>query len=129
LFNKVPVKLEIEADSRMLSTVIRNLVSNAIKFTPRGGDVYIKTDTKSKESVSIIIEDNGIGMSSELLQNLFSLKIETGRSGTEGEPSTGLGLLICNDFIKRHSGDIQIVSEIKKGSRVTITIPRRQKEI
>lgn len=128
LFNKVPVKLEIEADLRMLSTVIRNLVSNAIKFTPRGGDVYIKADTKSKESVSIIIEDNGIGMSSELLQNLFSLKIETGRNGTEGEPSTGLGLLICNDFVKRHSGDIQIVSEIKKGSRITVTLPRKQKE-
>jgi ligand-binding sensor domain-containing protein/signal transduction histidine kinase len=124
--HKIPVKLEIEADLKMLSTIFRNLISNSIKFTPRGGAVNIKIDTKSKEDISIIITDNGIGMTQDTIENIFTLNIETGRSGTEGEPSTGLGLLICNNLIKKHSGRIEIISEIKKGSKVIVSLPRRQ---
>ena len=126
LLNKIPVKLEVEADQRMLRTILRNLISNAIKFTPRGGDVQIKADTKSKETISIIVADNGIGMTPDVEENLFTLNIQTGRSGTEGEPSIGLGLLICKYMARKHSGHIEVVSEIKKGSRFTLILPRKQ---
>lgn len=126
IINKIPRKLDIEADPRLLKNILGNLISNAIKFTSRGGDILIKADSSSPDEIKIIIEDNGIGMNQDIINSLFELNVETGRTGTEGEPSTGLGLLISKNLIEIHSGKIEIFSEIKKGSRVIVTLPKTQ---
>jgi K+-sensing histidine kinase KdpD len=92
-------KLEVYADNHMFDTVIRNLVSNAIKFTHVGGNVSVSADYKSDHSILVKISDSGIGISPQLKSKLFQLSEKTNRNGTEGEASTGLGLLLCKEFI------------------------------
>jgi signal transduction histidine kinase len=113
----------IVLDYDYMKRVIVNLVSNAIKFTPGGGFVTLSAKSKPKRKVEIVIADNGIGMEREMIENLFKINIETGRAGTNGEPSTGLGLLICKEFIERHNGTLEVESEKEKGSRFIVTLP------
>ena len=117
----IPDELEILADSHMFETVIRNLVSNAIKFTPSGGKVNV-TSSYNNNSVEIKISDSGIGMTPELKSKLFQINEKTSRPGTEGELSTGLGLLLCKEFIEKHNGKIWVESEVGKGSTFAFTI-------
>jgi len=107
----------------MLQTVFRNLVSNAIKFTPRGGFVYIGAQRTEGNFIEIVIEDTGIGMDSKLMDNIFRLDVQVNRKGTEGEPSTGLGLLLCKELIEKHEGKIRVESETGKGSKFIFRIP------
>jgi two-component system, sensor histidine kinase and response regulator len=118
-----PDDIEFFADSHMMETVIRNLVSNAIKFTHVGGKVIIKADKKSDRAIEFKVIDSGIGMTSDLMNKLFLLNEKTNRKGTEGEPSTGLGLLLCKEFIMKHNGKIWVESEVGKGSIFTFMIP------
>ena len=120
--------LEIYADLHMFETVIRNLVSNAIKFTRKSGEINISAATRLDKNVEIKISDTGIGISQELKSKLFFLNEQTNRKGTEGEPSTGLGLLLCKEFIDMHNGKILVESEEGKGSTFSFTIPERSKE-
>jgi len=120
---EIPDETEVYADKNMLQSIIRNLVSNALKFTSKGGRVCLCAGVKADDKIEIIVEDNGIGMSKEMIDTLFHLNVETGRTGTDGEPSTGLGLLICKEFIEKHNGTLTIESEIKKGSRFIVTLP------
>jgi signal transduction histidine kinase/streptogramin lyase len=122
---KIPEKLVIEADPNMLLTVLRNLVSNAIKFTPKNGQIIISTEIIN-EKITFCIEDNGIGMSKDVSDNLFNLRLKTPGKGTEGESGTGLGLILCYEFIKMHKGKIWAESEPGKGSRFCFTIPLQQ---
>jgi PAS domain S-box-containing protein len=119
----IPSELWIIADNHMFDTVIRNLVSNAIKFTPSGGKVTIKANKRSDNSVEIKIIDSGIGMSAELKDKLFRINEKTSRPGTEGEASSGLGLLLCKEFIEKHGGRISAESETGKGSTFSFIIP------
>ncbi|MEN6551360.1 MAG: two-component regulator propeller domain-containing protein [Methanobacterium sp.] len=119
----IPDDINFYADSNMFQTIIRNLVSNAIKFTPKGGKVTLSARTTDENSVEIIIKDTGIGMSSQMVDNLFRLDVQINRQGTEGEPRTGLGLLICKDFIEKHGGKLWAESEEGKGSIFYFTIP------
>lgn len=119
----IPHEITVFADSNMLQTVIRNLVSNAVKFTRHGGKVNIKAIVAADKSVKIFIKDSGIGMSPAIIDHLFQLDVKTGRNGTEGEPSTGLGLLLCNEFVEKHGGKISVESEEGKGSTFYFTIP------
>ncbi|NVN93925.1 MAG: hybrid sensor histidine kinase/response regulator [Bacteroidetes bacterium] len=119
----IPPKMEVFADMNMLQIIIRNLVSNAIKFTPKGGDVSISANIGVDKIVEIAVKDNGIGMSYEMLDNLFRLDAKHSRPGTEGEPSTGLGLLLCKEFVEKNNGKLWVVSEEKKGSAFCFTIP------
>ena len=114
---------EVFADNNMLQTVIRNLVSNAVKFTPKGGKVSLSAKANSDKSVEISIQDTGIGMSQAIVDNIFRPDVATSRKGTDGEPSTGLGLLLCKEFIEKHSGRIWAESEVGKGSTFSFTIP------
>ena len=107
----------------MIETVIRNLVSNAIKFTPVGGDVIITAERKVDQSTEINVIDSGIGMPAEMKNKLFHISEKTSRQGTEGEPSTGLGLLLCKEFIEKHNGKIRVTSEPGNGSTFSIIIP------
>lgn len=121
--------IEIFADSNILQIVIRNLVSNAVKFTPKGGKIEISAKNNTDDFVEIAIKDNGIGMSKEMIDYLFSLDKHTCRTGTEGEPSTGLGLILCRDFIEMHKGRLWAESEEEKGSAFYFTIPSKEENI
>jgi|WetSurMetagenome_2_1015567.scaffolds.fasta_scaffold03507_2 PAS domain S-box-containing protein len=118
----VPQEIEVFADNHMLDSVIRNLVSNAIKFTSAGGKVTVTTSTREDHLVEVKIADSGIGMTAELRNKLFQINEKTSRPGTAGESSTGLGLLLCKEFIEKHGGRIWVDSEIGKGSTFFFTI-------
>ncbi len=114
---------QLYADRNMINTVIRNLISNAIKFTEEGGEVMVETGSKGDQH-HIKISDDGIGMSREMEENLMRLDRNTSRSGTQNETGTGLGLIICKEMTSLHDGDITVDSEKGKGTTFTITIPR-----
>ncbi len=117
-----PDGLKVYADIDMLKTVLRNLISNAIKFSNKGGEIIIsavneETDTK------IIIEDNGIGIGQSSLSKLFKLSEVISTRGTSDEKGSGLGLLLCQQFIDIHGGKIWVESEAGRGSRFNFTLP------
>jgi PAS domain S-box-containing protein len=116
--------LIVFADENMLKSILRNLLSNAIKFTPRGGKINFAAKICGNKSVEISIRDTGIGMSQILLDNLFRLDVQTSRKGTDGEPSSGLGLLLCKEFAEKNSGKLSVESEEGNGSTFYFTLPR-----
>jgi len=120
---EIPSNLEVFADEYMLASTIRNLASNAVKFTLKGGKVTIAAKSVPGHSVEISVRDTGIGMSPEMVADLFRLDTKTNRRGTENEPSSGLGLLLCKDFIEKHGGKLWVESEEGKGSVFYFTIP------
>ncbi len=103
--------------------VINNLISNAIKFTPEGGEIKIITKSISGDTISIEISDTGIGISENLLPNIFDKFSKARRKGIEGEKSTGLGMWIVKHIINLHSGEISVKSQENKGTTFTITLP------
>ncbi len=114
-------EIEVLADSHMLEAVIRNLISNAIKFTSSGGLVNVSAGYIDS-TVVIKIKDSGIGMSPELKNRLFQINEKTSRPGTDGELSTGLGLLLCKEFVEKHNGKIWVESEPGIGSTFYFTL-------
>lgn len=120
---RLPEKLIIYGDRLMLETVFRNLISNAIKFTPKKGTIYISAEDKEKEFL-FLIEDTGVGIKKKNLEKLFRIGEDFSSRGTENETGTGLGLILCNDFIKKHKGDIWVESEPDIGSKFNFTIPK-----
>ncbi|MCK6598635.1 MAG: ATP-binding protein, partial [Bdellovibrionaceae bacterium] len=91
-------------------SVLNNLLSNAIKFTPRGKTIEIKGESLNSDQYMLTVEDKGIGIPSELLQNLFSVSKKTSRPGTEGEAGTGFGMPLVHATMKAYGGDIQVSS-------------------
>ncbi|MEI6683100.1 MAG: tetratricopeptide repeat-containing sensor histidine kinase [Bacteroidota bacterium] len=108
--HEIPGDLVVFADVNMLESIFRNLISNAVKFTPPGGQVSITARPADGNSVEISIRDTGIGMNSGILQNLFKPDGKANRKGTGNEPSTGLGLIICKEFVEKHHGKIWVES-------------------
>ncbi|HEY3369971.1 MAG TPA: PAS domain S-box protein [Prolixibacteraceae bacterium] len=123
IITDITADLQVFADINMLQTIVRNLISNAVKFTPRGGEISLSAKMANHHQVEISIQDSGIGMNQTLLDNLFRIDIKTNRKGTDGEPSTGLGLLLCKEFIEMHGGNICVESEVGKGSKFYFTMP------
>jgi len=119
----VPDDLIVQADLNMISSTIRNLTTNAVKFTPKDGRITITASLTTDHSVRISVQDSGIGMNQTLLDKLFKMNEHTSRPGTNGEPSTGLGLLLCKDFVEKLGGEIWVESEVGKGSTFSFTIP------
>ena len=119
----IPDDIEIFADSNTIEAVIRNLVSNAIKFTTNGGKVGISAKITDQKSIEISVKDTGIGMKPEILDKLFQITGNISRKGTDDEPSTGLGLFLCKGFIEKHGGSIWAESEEGKGSVFHFSIP------
>ena len=124
----IPEDLLVFADGNMFEAIIRNLVSNAVKFTHHGGNIFISAKSLPDHSVEISVTDSGIGMNTKMIDNLFRLDINTNRKGTQGEYSTGLGLTICRDFIERHGGKLHIESEEHKGSTFSFILPANQNQ-
>ena len=131
LAKSVMVAIDIEpntivnADTTMLKTILRNLLTNAIKFSHVGGKIQILYKEKSSPQIHII--DNGVGMDEEQLNKLFSLEHSSTTTGTNGERGTGLGLLICKDLVEKHKGIISVSSKKDVGSDFWFTIPKETK--
>jgi PAS domain S-box-containing protein len=119
----VPEEIYIIADRHMFDTVARNLISNAIKFTPSGGKVKVGIERNDRKEIEVIIEDTGIGIPYDLQDKLFRINEKTNRKGTAGEASSGLGLLLCKEFVEKHGGRIWVESEPASGSKFHFTIP------
>jgi PAS domain S-box-containing protein len=122
IFVSIPGALEIHADNHMFDTIVRNLVSNAIKFTNVGGKISVEAISNNNHFIEMKVSDSGIGMPPELKSKLFLLSEKTSRPGTNGEMSTGLGLLLCKEFIEKHGGRIWVESEVGKGSSFYFTM-------
>jgi len=120
--NEIPDNLEIFVDENMISSVLRNLISNALKFTPKGGEITITSAQLIDKSIKISISDTGIGMNKKTLDKLFQIDQKVSSPGTEDEPGTGLGLLLCKEFVEKHGGKIWAESEEGKGSTFSFTI-------
>lgn len=116
-----PVLLVI-ADSFMLETIIRNLLSNAIKFTPKGGELKVQIYNQNSNLV-IIVQDNGVGIPLDKHDKIFTIDNKYTSNGTENETGTGLGLLLCKEFVDSHNGTIAVDSQPKLGSTFQVTIP------
>jgi PAS domain S-box-containing protein len=114
--------ITVFADPDMLKTILLNLVSNAIKFTNSGGKITINAEQNS-ENVIISVSDNGIGIPPENLAKLFDISEVLTTKGTAAETGTGLGLLLCKEFVEKHGGKIWVESEVGKGSTFSFTIP------
>jgi signal transduction histidine kinase len=125
LINTVPKNLKVKADRDMLSTIIRNLMSNAIKYSRLGGDVVIsakKALFASEEVAEIYVKDNGVGIDPAIIEKLFQIDRNYTECGTAEEKGTGLGLIICKDFIERNGGEITVESEPGSGSMFVFTL-------
>lgn len=120
---QVSEDLFVKVDLTMLESTLRNLLSNAIKFSFRSGKILIAASLTKNNFVETSITDNGIGISSGLMSKLFQIDGQTGRNGTEGEPSTGLGLLLCKEFVEKNGGNIRVESIEGKGSTFSFTLP------
>ena len=121
--------LQIFADYNMVKTVVRNIISNSIKYTPKGGIIILSAGIKEKDFIEIKIQDSGIGMSPALISKLFSIEKGPSRKGTEKETGTGLGLVICHDFIEINKGTILVESKPNEGSTFYIKLPKMNSSI
>ncbi|MBX2970399.1 MAG: tetratricopeptide repeat-containing sensor histidine kinase [Cyclobacteriaceae bacterium] len=110
------------ADYHAVDTVIRNLLSNSIKYSHANKDVVIGT-RKAEEKVFISVKDEGVGMAEEIQNDLFTLKVNASRPGTNNEKGTGLGLMLCMELMKENKGSIQVKSKAGEGSEFIISIP------
>lgn len=122
-FNHIVAGTELIADKEMIRIVLRNLISNAIKFTPEGGAIEIRAEKNTSETL-IIVQDSGIGMDDQTIEKIKAKNYYT-TAGTSLEKGSGFGLMLCSDLINRHNGKLEIVSELSKGSRFSIHIPTK----
>mgnify|MGYP001809950403 CR=1 FL=1 len=118
----LPPNIIAFADKAMISTVLRNLISNAVKFTRPGGTITISAKSSSNK-LEVSVSDNGIGILEEDLKELFLIGEIHTRYGTLNEKGTGLGLILCKEFINKHGGSLDVESRIGKGSKFTFSIP------
>jgi len=122
--NSIIDSIEINSDKNMLETILRNLLSNAIKYTPKNGEVHVNAIKLNDEPIiEFTIKDTGVGMSNNLLKDIFDITKNTSTKGTENEKGTGLGLVLCKEFIEKLGGTITATSELGKGSLFKFTIP------
>jgi len=122
VYNEIPQNLVAFADRNMFESIIRNLLTNAVKFTPFGGYITISAKLEQNE-VIVSVKDSGIGMDDTTVKNLFKLDYDTGRKGTNGELSTGLGLILCKEFMEKNQGRIWVESKEDVGSTFNLTLP------
>jgi two-component system sensor histidine kinase/response regulator len=128
LINEVDESFNVFADYKMLGTSIRNLVSNALKFTKSGGFVMIRS-TEKKDFIELTVQDNGVGMKPEVQSKIFQIDVHHTQLGTQKERGTGLGLILTQEFVRKNGGNIWVESEVDKGSKFIFTIPKDEASI
>jgi PAS domain S-box-containing protein len=116
--------LTVFADMNMFETIIRNVFTNAVKFTPKEGSIIISATHADNNYTEICFKDTGIGMNREMVDNLFRLDVKSSRPGTEGELSSGLGLILCKEYAEMNGGSIRVESEPGKGSSFYIRLKK-----
>ncbi len=122
---EIPQNISAFADKAMISTILRNLVSNAIKFTHPGGKIVLSAEQKPDEWV-FSVSDNGVGIKKEAIEKLFRIDENNSTPGTQNEKGTGLGLILCKEFVEKHGGKIWAESEVGKGSKFCFTIQKSE---
>ena len=125
LKSEVPSSIYYYADQNLVDLVIRNLINNAVKFTRENGIITISNRIEN-DKLFISVKDTGMGIPPEIANNLFKLGTNVTRKGSNKEDGTGLGLLVCSEFVKKSGGDIFVESEVEKGSIFTFTLPLRK---
>ncbi|MBK7105502.1 MAG: PAS domain S-box protein [Ignavibacteriae bacterium] len=123
LVNLIEKQFKVNADKFMIDTVLRNLVSNAIKFTPQGGTIKINVEDLDENTLTISVIDSGVGIKEDIIDKLFKIDSHITTKGTDKEKGTGLGLILCKEFIEKHSGKIWVESKIEQGSEFKFTLP------
>ena len=123
LSNNVVTHLPAYADQDMIRTVLRNLLTNSIKFTKSGGSINVD-NLDDRNQHKICVSDSGQGMDAQTIKNLFKISISQKSIGTSNETGTGLGLIICKEFVEKNGGQISITSKPKEGSTFSFTIPK-----
>ncbi|MEJ5285687.1 MAG: hypothetical protein CH6_3279 [Candidatus Kapaibacterium sp.] len=118
----LPERILVNADINTITTVLRNLISNAIKFTRSGGKIVVSAKVVDGYA-EVCVEDNGIGMSKETMEKLFRIDVHHTSLGTANEKGTGLGLIVCKEFVEANKGKIWVESEEGKGSKFYFTVP------
>lgn len=117
---------DVYADKNMVNTIMRNLLTNAIKFTHRKGQVRVVAGEQDKDHIKISVIDNGVGIDKEDIPRIFDLTIHFTTSGTDSEEGTGLGMVLCKDFVEKNHGTIWLESEKGKGSAFHFTLPKAE---
>lgn len=126
LIMELPRNLLAYADKVMVSTIVRNLVSNAVKFTHPGGKVMVIAK-RNQTDLLITVSDDGVGIKPGDIKKLFRIEESISTKGTENEKGTGLGLILCKEFVEKHGGMLWVESETGKGSKFSFTIPNFKK--
>ncbi len=121
--NAIPQQLKAYGDVKMVETVMRNLVANALKFTHPGGTITLEAH-QEEAAVTVAVSDTGVGIPAEHLPDLFQIETKFRREGTQHENGAGLGLLLCKEFIEKHGGRISVESEVGRGTTVRFTLPQ-----
>ncbi|GET25151.1 PAS domain-containing sensor histidine kinase [Prolixibacter sp. NT017] len=122
IFKDLPHNIPVFADRYMVGTILRNLISNGIKFTHPGGKIRIRTE-QNENQLTVSVTDNGVGIEKEAIDKLFRIEYSYSTTGTARESGTGLGLLLCKEFIEVHGGKIWVESEPGNGSTFCFTLP------
>ncbi|MCB1159781.1 MAG: hybrid sensor histidine kinase/response regulator, partial [Leptospiraceae bacterium] len=122
-----PLDLSVFADKNMVLTIIRNLISNAIKFTQEGGRVAILVKELKSSFVEVVVKDSGMGIHEKIKMGLFKIEKKVSMNGTNGETGTGLGLILCKNMVDKNKGSIWVESELGKGSQFHFTLPSEKK--
>ena len=128
LINNINYGTVVYCDANMLFTVFRNLVSNSIKYTNVGGRVIIDA-VIDEEFIEFVIQDNGVGIPEDRLQKLFNIEFVQSTAGTNREKGSGLGLILCKEFVERNGGSIWVESELNKGTTFKFKLPREPKKL
>ncbi len=115
-------QIKVIADINMLKTILRNLISNAIKFTNNNGEIKVIAEQNSN-NITITVSDNGVGIENNIISKLWDVSEKYSSKGTAGEKGSGLGLSLCKEFVEKHGGKIWVESEVGKGSDFKFTLP------
>lgn len=126
IVDEIGNEFQIEADIQMTKAIMRNIISNAIKFTEKEGKIIIRVYCYNENNI-IEVEDNGIGISEERIEKLFKISEISSTKGTDGEKGTGLGLVMCREFMDKQGGKIEIESKIGKGTKLKMFFPKKIK--
>ena len=116
---------DVFADVDMVQAILRNIISNAIKYTHPKGRIQINSAKENDSYAFVSIKDDGVGMNPETIANLFKMEKSVSAFGTDNEKGTGLGLLVCKEFIDKNKGKLEIISSLGSGSEFKFTLPLR----